>query len=224
MFLMRLCPCIFAFPVTSLTLALHSKFVCDVVEGDIDSNTSPTFSTAEEDLATESPWTCSTSKAKESIKKSFNEAAKKATERALNNSHQPRVGNGLEPLQNVNYMAKTGKKRTQRPCRKRWQRGGKFDLQKAIEKTGIEFHLPGMNFTGPGTKLQKRLKRGARGVNRLDEIAKIHDIDYSKVNNLQDKWKADDKMIRAITMLPGKKTKTEWVVKKIMQAKRKLKL
>ena len=119
MFLMRLCPCIFAFPVTSLTLALHSKFVCDVVEGDIDSNTSPTFSTAEEDLATESPWTCSTSKAKESIKKSFNEAAKKATERALNNSHQPRVGNGLEPLQNVNYMAKTGKKRTQRPCRKR---------------------------------------------------------------------------------------------------------
>ena len=84
MCLMRLCPCIFAFPVTSLTLALHSKFVCDVVEGDIDSNTSPTFSTAEEDLATESPRTCSTSKAKENIKKSFNEAAKKATERALN--------------------------------------------------------------------------------------------------------------------------------------------
>ena len=81
-----------------------------------------------------------------------------------------------------------------------------------------------MNFTGTGTKLQKRLKLGDRGVNRLDEIAKIHDIDYSKANNFQDKWKADDKMIRAITMLPGKKTKTEWVVKKIMQAKRKLKL
>ena len=42
---------------------------------------SPTFSTAEEeeDFAAESPW----EKAKESIKKSFNEAAKRAQERAL---------------------------------------------------------------------------------------------------------------------------------------------
>ena len=38
MFLVRSCPCIFPLPVTSLTLALHSKFACDVVEGDIDSN------------------------------------------------------------------------------------------------------------------------------------------------------------------------------------------
>ena len=41
---------------------------------------------------------------------------------------------------------------------------------------------------------------------------------------MQDKWKADDKMIQAITKLPGKKTMTEHMVKKIMQAKRKLKL
>ena len=43
--------------------------------------TSPTFSTSEEeeDFAAESPW----EKAKESIKKSFNEAAKRAQERAL---------------------------------------------------------------------------------------------------------------------------------------------
>ena len=120
-------------------------------------------------------------------------------------------------------MGRTGKKRT-KVRRKRRQRGGKFDFQKLIEKTGKEFHWPGMNFTGPGTHLDKRLKRGDRGVNRLDEIAKIHDIDYSKAKNLQDKWKADEKMIRAITNLPGKKTKTERVVKKIMQAKRKLKL
>ena len=108
--------------------------------------------------------------------------------------------------------------------RKRRQRGGKLDLQKLIEKPGREFHIPGYAYAGPGTHLEKRLKRGDRGVNRLDEMAKIHDIDYSKANNLQDKWKADDKMIRGITNLPGKKTKTERVVKKIMQAKRKLKL
>ena len=49
-------------------------------------------------------------------------------------------------------------------------------------------------------------------------------IDYSRARNIQDKWKADDKMIGAIQALPGKKTWTEALVKKIMQAKRKLKL
>jgi len=39
----------------------------------------------------------------------------------------------------------------------------------------------------------------------LDQIAKQHDIDYSRAKNLQDKWKADTKMIQAIDRLPGKK-------------------
>ena len=81
-----------------------------------------------------------------------------------------------------------------------------------------------MNYLGPGTRLKERLRRGDRVVNRLDELPKIHDIDYSKAKNLQDKWKADDKMIRAISKLPGKKTMQERIVKKIMQTKRKLKL
>ena len=51
-----------------------------------------------------------------------------------------------------------------------------------------------------------------------------HDIAYSKARNLQDKWKVDDVMIRSIDRLPGKKTMTEKAVKKIMQAKRRLKL
>ena len=77
---------------------------------------------------------------------------------------------------------------------------------------------------GPGTHLEKRLKRGDPGINRLDRIAKQHDIDYSRARPLQDKWKADDKMIRSIQSLTGKKTWTEAIVKKIMQAKCKLKL
>ena len=48
--------------------------------------------------------------------------------------------------------------------------------------------------------------------------------DYSHAQNLQDKWKADTKMIKAIDRLPGKKTMTERVVKRIMQAKKRLKL
>ena len=47
-----------------------------------------------------------------------------------------------------------------------------------------------------------------------------HDIAYSKAKNLQDKWKADDVMIKAIDRLPGKKTITE----KVMRAKKKIQI
>lgn len=108
--------------------------------------------------------------------------------------------------------------------RKRRQVGLGLDIQKWLGKTGIEFHWPGYQYMGPGTHLKKRLARGDPGINRLDRIAKQHDIDYSKAMNLQDKWKADTKMITAIDKLPGKKTMTERIVKKIMQAKKRLKM
>ena len=108
--------------------------------------------------------------------------------------------------------------------KKRVQRGGALDVQKWLGKTGIEFHWPGYQFMGPGTKLEKRLKRGDKGINRLDRISRQHDIDYSKAKNLQDKWKADTKMIKAIESLPGSRTMTERIVRRIMQAKKKLKL
>ena len=102
------------------------------------------------------------------------------------------------------------------------QRGGKMDVQKALAKTGMEFHWPGYQYMGPGTHLEKRLKRGDPGINRLDRIIKIHDIDYSKARSLKAKHKADRKMIKSIDKLPGKKTTTERIVKNIMKAKLKL--
>ena len=108
--------------------------------------------------------------------------------------------------------------------RKRRQRGKGLDIQKLIDKTGIEFHVPGYQYLGPGTKLKKRLARGDPGINRLDKIAKQHDIDYMSAKNLRDKWKADEKMIKSITNLPGKHKLTEKVIKKIMQGKKALKL
>lgn len=117
-------------------------------------------------------------------------------------------------------MVKTGRKRT----RKRRQKGGKVDLQKAIEKMGIEFHIPSYNYAVPGTRLQRRLKRGDKRINRLHKIAMYHDIAYSKAKNLQEKWRADEEMIQSIDRLPGKKTLTEKAVKKIMKAKKRLKL
>ena len=103
------------------------------------------------------------------------------------------------------------------PLRKRTRRGQRgygLDIQKWLSKTGIEFHWPGYQYMGPGTKLKKRLARGKPGINRLDRLAKQHDIDYSKSKNLQDKWKADAKMIQGIDKLPGRKSVTERIVKK----------
>ena len=102
------------------------------------------------------------------------------------------------------------------------QSGGKLDLQKALAKTGIEFHWPGYQYMGPGTHLEERLKRGDPGINRLDRISKTHDIDYSRAKSLKDKHKADRKMIASIAKLPGKKNKTERIVKAIMKGKLKL--
>ena len=110
----------------------------------------------------------------------------------------------------------------QRRRTRRRQRGGKVDLQKMLQKTGIEFHWPGYQYMGPGTKLEMRLKRGDPGINRLDRIAKKHDIDYSKAKTLQDKHQADRLMVQRIEGLPGRKTKTERLVKNIMKAKVKL--
>ena len=132
----------------------------------------------------------------------------------------------VEP--DANLMGRTTKKRkvpARRSLRrKRPQRGEGLDIQKWLGKTGIEFQWPGYQYIGPGTHLKKRLTRGDPGINRLDKIAKQHDIEYARAKNLRDKWKAYDKMIAAFSRLPGKKTWTEAIVKRIMQAKRKLKL
>ena len=50
-------------------------------------------------------------------------------------------------------------------------------------------HLPGHNFTGPGTKLNKRLnpdltpKKWSKPINRVDKAAYHHDICYLKNND-----------------------------------------
>ena len=112
--------------------------------------------------------------------------------------------------------------RARRRRQRRSQRGGKFDVQHLLNKTGIEFHWPGYQYMGPGTHLKKRLARGDPGINRLDRIAKAHDIDYDKAKNLKDKWEADRKMIAKIDKLPGSKSLTERIVRRIMKTKLRL--
>ena len=118
------------------------------------------------------------------------------------------------------------RKKSVRRLRRRRRRQARWgvDVQKLLGKTGIESCWPGYQYMGPGTNLKKRLACGDPGINRLDKIAKQHDIDYSHATSLKDKHSAYRKMIQAITRLPGRKTWTEAILKKIVQAKTKLKL
>lgn len=65
-------------------------------------------------------------------------------------------------------------------------------VDKIINSLPIELHLPGYQFCGPGTKLQKRLDRGDTGINVLDTACKDHDIAYSKYKDLNTRHKADN--------------------------------
>lgn len=60
-----------------------------------------------------------------------------------------------------------------------------------INKLPVELHLPGYQFCGPGTKLEKRLLRGDSGINKLDSACKKHDIAYAKDKSLEGRHKAD---------------------------------
>ncbi|KAJ8912242.1 hypothetical protein NQ315_016584 [Exocentrus adspersus] len=52
-------------------------------------------------------------------------------------------------------------------------------------------HLPGYNWCGPGTKVNKRLARNDPGVNGLDEACKEHDIFYSENKDTKTRHFAD---------------------------------
>lgn len=64
-------------------------------------------------------------------------------------------------------------------------------VNKLINKLPVEIHIPSYNYCGPGTKLSKRLRRGDKGINPLDEACKEHDIAYSKSFDLKNRNEAD---------------------------------
>lgn len=60
-----------------------------------------------------------------------------------------------------------------------------------INNLPFELHVPSYNFLGPGTKLDMRLKRGDKGINKLDEAAKEHDIFYKNHKDVESRHIAD---------------------------------
>jgi len=101
-------------------------------------------------------------------------------------------------------------------------------INSIINHMPVEAHLPGYRFCGPGTKLKERLTRGERGINRLDELAREHDIAYDKSNLLSDRREADKILEeQAWNVFKSKNTglkekAASWLVTTAMKAKRKL--
>lgn len=91
-----------------------------------------------------------------------------------------------------------------------------------------EMHLPGHNFTGPGTKLDKRLKvdgtpkSWSRPINRVDSAAYRHDLAYARHPDTANRIAADEKMIKELDAIskPTLKERMERaVVKPILKTK-----
>lgn len=67
-------------------------------------------------------------------------------------------------------------------------------LNRLINNLPFEAHIPGYSFCGPGTKLEKRLKRGDPGKNGLDKACRDHDVAYSQNTDLKERHLADQKL------------------------------
>ncbi|KAL6421132.1 hypothetical protein ACFW04_013950 [Cataglyphis niger] len=71
-----------------------------------------------------------------------------------------------------------------------------FSVSIIIERVVLVYHykslyIPGYQFCGPGTHLEKQLARGDQGINSLDAACREHDIAYSQSNNLIENYVAD---------------------------------
>lgn len=83
-------------------------------------------------------------------------------------------------------------------------RGIKNFLNKVINKLPIEMHWPGHNFTGPGTKLERRLDSNdkplpnSKPVNRVDESSMHHDLCYRDNRTRAGRTKCDWDMVNRL--------------------------
>jgi len=102
---------------------------------------------------------------------------------------------------------------------------GRSLLNRLIDKLPVELHLPGYQFCGPGTKLEKRLQLGQKGINPLDEACRRHDLAYSSSKETRkrqeaDKILAEEAWSRVISSDANLKEKAAaWAVTNIMKAK-----
>ena len=83
-------------------------------------------------------------------------------------------------------------------------------INKMINRLPMEMHLPGHNFTGPGTQLHKRLnadgtpKAWSKPINRVDQAAYRHDLCYAKHKDTAARNSICDKaMLASLDAIPN---------------------
>jgi len=102
-------------------------------------------------------------------------------------------------------------------------------FNKAVSNLPFEQHLPGHNFTGPGTRLDRRLnpdltpRRWSKPINRVDTAAYHHDFCYAKHQDGKTRNEVCDKeMLRELDDITNP-TLREWldggVVRNLINAK-----
>jgi len=81
-------------------------------------------------------------------------------------------------------------------------------FNKAVSNLPFERHLSGHNFTGPGTKLDRRLnpdgtpRDWSKPINRVDEAAYHHDTCYAKNQDLRTRKEVCDReMLRELAQI-----------------------
>lgn len=105
---------------------------------------------------------------------------------------------------------------------------GKGLLNKVISNLPFELHLPGYQYCGPRTKLQKRLVRKDPGINPLDTACKEHDIAYSQSRDTKTRNVADVRLaerawqrVKVSDSSVGERANA-WFITNIMKTKAKL--
>lgn len=93
------------------------------------------------------------------------------------------------------------------------------DVVNLINKLPFQFHLPGHNYTGPGTNLLLNIEKGLKPINDVDKAALDHDIEYFEHKDLKSRHQADKKLEEKTDNIPGLEAK---IVNKIMNIKQKL--
>lgn len=117
--------------------------------------------------------------------KSKKKTGKKVKGKSVNRQRKRSTGKGL--TRKSKAKAKTSKSKPKKSRTKR----GKGLINSIINKLPFEAHIPGYQYCGPGTNLEKRLKRNDPGINELDRACKAHDIAYSQTNDVAERNQAD---------------------------------
>jgi Phospholipase A2-like domain len=121
----------------------------------------------------------------------------------------------------------TGNHHHHQHYRRRGVKSGSGLINSIINKLPVELHLPGYQYCGPGTRLQKRISRGDPGINELDRACKEHDIAYTN-QDLASRHKADHNLELAAwnrvksKYASFKEKAAAWFVTNSMKMKRKL--